>query len=144
MKLALEMSSVEATSPPTLTCAFLPNRTPAELTMKTCPLALSAPEMTLVSLPITRLRVTDELPGWLKLTVSFAPIENPCQLMMVLLVDGLMLVTLPDWEMPAEPSTTEPPTGPASAVRCAINNAATAVMVAKRTGDEQPRAVHMM
>src|ERR1700730_9925360 len=87
MKSELEMSSVEATKPPTLTCEPLLKRTPAELTMNTCPLALSVPEMTLVSLPMTRLRVTDELPGWLKLTVSFAPIENPCQLMIALLED---------------------------------------------------------
>ena len=35
MKSELEISSVEATMPPTLTWAPLPNSTPAELTMKT-------------------------------------------------------------------------------------------------------------
>ena len=59
MKLVFEMSSVEATRPPTLTCAPLVKTTPAELTMNTWPLALSAPEMTLFSLPMTRLSVTD-------------------------------------------------------------------------------------
>src|SRR5262245_14829931 len=87
MKSEFEMSSVETTSPPTLTWAPLLNRTPAELTRNTCPLALSAPEMTLVSLPMTRLSVTDELLGWLKLTVSLAPIEKVCQLMIALFDD---------------------------------------------------------
>jgi len=37
------------------------------------------------------------------LTVSCEPIEKPCQLMIALLLDWLILVVLPDWEMPAAP-----------------------------------------
>src|SRR5262245_20295385 len=87
MKSLLEISRVEATRPPTFTCDPLPNRTPAELTMNTCPLAFSAPLITLVSFPMTRFSVTDDTLGWLKLTVSLAPTEKPCQLMIALLDD---------------------------------------------------------
>ena len=98
--------------------------------MKTWPLALSAPLITLVSLPMTRFSVAEAALGWLKLTVSCAPIENPCQLMTALLEDWLMLVVVPDCWMPAEPATTEPPVGPASAGRGSSISAPIAVMVA--------------
>src|SRR5262249_6390471 len=130
MKSAFEMSRVEATRPPTLTCALLENSTPAELTMKTRPLAFNAPEMTLVSLPMTRLRATAELFGWTKLTVSLGAIEKPCQLMTVDCDDWLMLVVVPLCAMLAEPATTVPPFGSASAGRSSAIRAAMAVIVA--------------
>src|SRR5215472_16634987 len=102
MKFWFEMSRVEATRPPTLTCDPRVKSTPAELTMKTCPFAWSAPEMTLCSLPRTRLSVADALLGWLKLTVSDGAMEKPSQLMTARLVDWLTLVVGPDWEMAAE------------------------------------------
>nr|WP_245257516.1 hypothetical protein [Methylocapsa acidiphila] len=102
-------------------------------------MALSAPEMMLCSLPMTRLSVTDELLGWLKLTVSWDPMEKPCQLMMALLLDWLMLVVLPDCEILAEPSTTVPPVGPASAASCSASKAATAVVVANEPGRPRQR-----
>src|SRR5215813_11001149 len=117
MKSASEILSVEATRPPTLTRALLENSTPAELTMKTRPLALSAPEMTLCSLPMTRLSATAELFGWLKLTVSRGAIEKLCQLMMADCDDWLTLVVAPLCEMVAEPPTTRLPDGPATAGR---------------------------
>src|SRR5580704_16484738 len=52
-----------------------------------------------------------------------------------------MVVVDPLWEIPAEPATTEPPVGPASAGRCSTSSAAAAVIVAKRlraTPDRDP------
>ena len=95
--------------------------------------------MTLVSLPMTRLRVVEAALGWLKLTVSCLPIENPCQLMTALLEDWLMLVVLPDCWMPAVPATTEPPVGPASPGRGASISAPIAVMVANEFGKARSR-----
>src|ERR1700737_2391571 len=43
-----------------------------------------------------------------------------------------MLVTLPAWEMPAEPWTTVPPVGPASAGHCRAISAVRAVVVASK------------
>lgn len=44
-----------------------------------------------------------------------------------------MLVVFPAWAMPAEPSTTVPPMGPARPARGTAIKAATAVMVAKES-----------
>ena len=109
------MSRVLATSPPTFTLLFLPNRTPAELTMKTWPLALTAPSITLRSRPITRLSTTDERPGWSKRTVSPAPTEKSCQSMTALFVAWLMTVVLPSRRTVATPLVTWPPVGAAKA-----------------------------
>jgi hypothetical protein len=37
--------------------------------------------------PFTRLRTTEEAPGWLKRTAAAEPMENDCQSMMARLLD---------------------------------------------------------
>ncbi len=53
-----EMSSVDATIPPTSTVAPRPNSTPFGLTRKICPLALIRPRISLGAVPTTRLSIT--------------------------------------------------------------------------------------
>ena len=54
----------------------------------TRPFAVSVPRISEgPSPPVTRLSTTEELPGWLKRTLSLAPILNVCQLMIALLLD---------------------------------------------------------
>ena len=55
---------VEATRPPTFTCAPGANITPLGLIRKTWPLALRLPKMAEGSLPRTRFRVTELALGW--------------------------------------------------------------------------------
>ena len=55
MKSLLLRSRVEATKPPTFTCAPRPNRMPLGLIRYTCPLAVMRPKMADGSLPTTRL-----------------------------------------------------------------------------------------
>ncbi|OPY67324.1 MAG: hypothetical protein A4E57_02386 [Syntrophorhabdaceae bacterium PtaU1.Bin034] len=99
-----------------LTVAPLPMRTPLELRRKILPFALRAPSRTLRSLPMTLLRVMEELLGWLKLTVSLGLVLKACQLMEAFWADWLILVTVPDWVMAAVPGmTTVPPWGAARA-----------------------------
>src|SRR5262245_12433981 len=88
---------------------------------------------------MTGLRVTDGAFGWLKLTVSCGATETPCQLMIALLLDWWMLVVFPAWEMAAEPSTTVPPRGSATAGLCSSINAAAAVSVTKGPCDLRGR-----
>ena len=57
------MSSVEATRPPTLTLAPLPNKMPLGLTRNTLPLALSEPRKLVGSEPSTRFKATALLLG---------------------------------------------------------------------------------
>ena len=64
MKLLSEMSSVEAISPPTLTCAPAPKNTPFWLTRNNWPLASRLPSMLLAAPPVTRFRVTALELGW--------------------------------------------------------------------------------
>ncbi len=105
-----------ATRPAVFTLLPRVNSTPLELIRKTLPLALSAPSITLRSLPTTRLSVIAEALGWLKLTVSPAAMPKPCQLMLARCVLWSMRVTLPAWPMVALPLVTVPPCGAAVAM----------------------------
>ena len=88
MKSRLRMSLVVARKPAVFTTAEGPNRMPSRLMTNTRPLAVSVPRISEgPSPPVTRLSTTDELPGWLKRTLSRAPILNVFQLMIALLLD---------------------------------------------------------
>src|SRR4051812_18132735 len=114
MKSWLAMSDVVASNPPTLIWAPLPNSMPLGLSSQTWPLARMAPLMVEMLGPVTRLRVSDEDPGWLNWTAAPAPTEKSCQLMMALLVAWLMMVVAPAVETCAWPAITDAPTGWAS------------------------------
>ena len=88
MKSAFLMSCVVARNPAVLTTDEGPNRIPSRLMRNTRPFAVSVPRISEgPSPPVTRLSTTEELPGWLKRTLSLAPILNVCQLMIALLLD---------------------------------------------------------
>ncbi|MNN26990.1 hypothetical protein D3C81_1405120 [compost metagenome] len=82
MKSSLEMSRVEATSPPVLTRAPEPNTTPLGLTRNTRPLAVRRPAISEGMPPVTRLSSMLLTPGWLMSTRFCPPIENVSQLTM--------------------------------------------------------------
>ena len=108
------MSMVVATSPPTLTDAPLPNRTPLALTRNTLPFAVRLPRITDGSGPVTRFNATEPLPGCRNCTDSPEPMLKPSQLMIRLAVDWVIVVTVPVLEMSPTPEITTPPTGPAA------------------------------
>ncbi len=70
MKSLSLMLRVDATSPPTLTDAPLPNRMPFGFTRNTLPLADRPPRMLDGSAPSTRLSATELLLGCTNFTVS--------------------------------------------------------------------------
>ena len=115
MKLLSLIPKVEATRPPTLTAAVLPNKMPFGFSRKTLPLADKLPKILEGSLPTTRFSATELLPGWTNCTVWPAPIPKLCQLMTVLALDCVMVVALPLLVMFATPAATTPPTGEACA-----------------------------
>lgn len=111
MKSASLIPRVEATRPPTFTCALSPNRMPLGLTRKTWPLEVRLPKIAEASGPSTRLRATEFLPGWTKTTLSPWPMEKVCQLMATRGVVWLTVRVLPaDWTV-ADPEETDPPVG---------------------------------
>src|SRR3954470_13735249 len=95
MKSASLMDRVEATRPPTLTDAPLPNRMPFGLTRNTRPLADRLPKMADGSAPSTRFSATELLLGCLNCTDSPAAMPKLCQLMVVLELPWVIVVALP-------------------------------------------------
>ena len=137
------MLRVDATRPPTSTRAPVLNSTPFGLTSQTWPLARSAPSMTVVSLPTTRFRTTDDASGCRNCTVAFAPILKFCQLMaarddvwLTVMADPLVL-------MFAWPATMVPPVGNASVPACALAAPASNTLASSApvTPDDLPRAL---
>ena len=76
MKLEDDWFSVLATRPPTLICAVLPKIMPLVFTKNTWPLEFSRPKIWVGFPPTTRLRTTDDVPGWLKVTVAAEPMSK--------------------------------------------------------------------
>src|SRR5205809_1064600 len=92
MKSEFDISSDEATRPPTSTLAPLPNTTPLGFKRKTFPFACSAPWITDVSLPVTRFSAAEDADGWLNRTISPAVFEKLRQSMMTLSVNWFTVV----------------------------------------------------
>ncbi len=116
MKSLSLMLRVEATSPPTLTDAPLPNRMPLGFSRNTLPLAERLPMILEGSEPNTRLSATELLLGCKKLTVSPRPIPKVCQLIATFCVDWVMVVLAAWLLMAAPPAVTTPPPGSAEAL----------------------------
>ena len=95
MKSAVLRFKVEATRPPTFTCAVGVNSTPLGLMMNTNPLAFRAPWITDTSAPSTRFKATACADGWMKLTVCPCPMEKPCQSVAILAVVWVMVMVVP-------------------------------------------------
>ena len=108
-------SSVEATSPPTLTYESLPNNRPFLFIKKTCPLAFSIPSIMLFSFPITLFRAIAEVFGCLNSTDSLLAIEKLCQFIAAFCVVCVIWVESPLWDMAAFPRVTVPLCGAAKA-----------------------------
>ena len=122
------VSSVEATRPPTLTCAPWPNTTPFGLMRKTWPLASMRPRIRLPLVSAMRLTAMDVVEGWTKSTVSCLPTLKLAQPSDRLALDCLMVVTAPDCVIVPLPAVTCPPLGvalaiDASAARAVIDRA---------------------
>ena len=115
MKSALLMLKVEATRPPTSTCAEAPNSTPLGFRTKTCPLALRLPSIWLGFCPVTRLSAIDAALGWLKRTASLLPMLKFCQLMARFWLLWVMVVVVPAWTIAPVPALICPPVGSACA-----------------------------
>src|SRR6185436_5899780 len=113
MKSASVIPRVEATSPPTFTCAPCPNRMPFGLMRKTLPFADRLPRMLDGSGPSTRLRATELLPGCTNWTASVLPMLNDCQLIAAFWLDWLIVVLPGVTAIFAVPADTAPPTGSA-------------------------------
>ncbi len=79
-KLLSEIPKLEATNPPTSTCAPGANKTPAGLVRKTWPLEVSRPKICDALPPSMRFRMTDFAPGWAKLTCAALPMLKLFQL----------------------------------------------------------------
>src|SRR5450830_1157622 len=114
MKSLSAMFKVEATKPPTLTEAPLPNKMPFGFTRNTLPLAVKLPRMLDGSAPSTRLRTTELLLGCTKRTASPDAMLKLCQLMAAFCVDWLMVVLPATVLMLAPPAATTPPKGSAT------------------------------
>src|SRR5688572_6208977 len=129
MKSPSEMLRVDATSPPTFTCAPWPNRMPLGFTRNTLPLADRLPMMLEGSAPSTRLSATALLVGCTNCTASVLPMLKLCQLIATLGVDWLT-VTLPGVVVIfALPADTAPSVGRAQAFepRASMREAASPV-----------------
>ncbi len=118
MKSASLMLSVEATSPPTLTCEPAPNSTPFGLTRKTLPFAFRLPRICEASGPVTRLSATEFRSGWTKVTVLPAAISKLCQLSAADLLVCVTVSAFAPVAIVAAPTVTEPPVG--SGCACAF------------------------
>ena len=73
--------------------------------MKTLPLAVKVPAITVESIPVTRLRTIEVAAGWTKSRVSPLATEKRSQ-SMTALSDVVTVVALPDAVMVAVPETT--------------------------------------
>ena len=104
---------VEATIPPTLTCAVLENTTPLGFSKKTCPLAFKRPIICEALLSNTWLIATDDWLGWLKLTVASFPMLKVFQLVLRFWLFWLIFSALLAWVKLAEPEFTWAPVGKA-------------------------------
>ena len=113
MKSLSDRFSVDATSPPTFTCAPLPNRMPFGFIKKTFPLAVRLPRIVDGSAPKTRLSATALLLGCTNRTVSPGPMLKLCQLITVLAVVWVTKVVPAPVLMLAPPAVTAPPVGDA-------------------------------
>src|SRR5471030_1455040 len=104
-KSASPMFRLDATRPLTSTREPAPNMTPFGLIRKTLPFDCSAPRIWLGSCPVMRFSTLLSPLCWMKRVISLAPIEKPCQLMMVL---GVFVIEnrLPCWLKLACPATT--------------------------------------
>src|SRR6185503_4486816 len=111
MKSLSVMPRVDATSPPTFTCAPLPNRMPFGFTRNTLPLADRLPRMLEGSGPSTRLSAAELLLGCTNRTASPAPMLKPCQLIATFWLDWLIVVVPAPPAMLALPAETVPPVG---------------------------------
>lgn len=98
--------------------------------------------MALASVPVTRLRVTELRPGWLKRTDSFAPTENLLQSIAALSLLWLMVVAVlpaePVCVMVALPAVTWPPAGPAKLLRLTMHRAAAIAVADNELNAERP------
>ncbi len=113
MKSALLIPSVDATSPPTFTCAPLANRMPFGFTRNILPLAVKLPRIEDGSGPNTRFNETELLLGCWKVTASFGAMLKLCQLIAAFWLDWLTVSVLLVLEMLASPATTDPLVGSA-------------------------------
>jgi hypothetical protein len=127
-KSASMMLSVDATRPAVSMWAPAPNTMPFGLIRKTRPLELSVPRIAEASPLTTRLSTALAAFCWMNFVVSPAPIEKPCQLMML---PGVFVTvrTLPWLLNVAWPWVTTGPTGLAQA-RAGAKQHATAVATA--------------
>ncbi len=111
MKFASVMSRVEATSPATFTCAFVPNRIPFGFTRNTLPLADRLPSMLDGSAPSTRLSATELALGCTKKTASPSPMLKLCQLIAAFGLDCLTVSVTEVFAIVALPAATAPLVG---------------------------------
>ncbi len=111
LKSASLSPSVEATRPPTLTDAPLPNRMPFGLTRNTFPFAVKVPRMLDGSAPSTRLSATELLFGCKKLTASPLPILKLSQLSETFWLVCLMFMLEAPLVIVASPEVTTPSVG---------------------------------
>jgi len=103
--------------------------------IQTWPLALKAPLITELSLPVTRLSAMALLLGCTKLTLSWAPILKLVQLIARFWLPWVTVVALPFWLllMLPLPALTLPPVGPAhAALPAPMRLVATAAAMARR------------
>src|SRR5450830_1759375 len=110
MKSPSVIFNVDATSPPTFTCAPWPNRMPFGFSRNTLPLADRLPRMLEASEPSTRLSATELLLGCTNRTASPCPMLKLCQLIAAFGVDWVMVVLPAPLLMLAPPAATTPPT----------------------------------
>ena len=108
MKLALDISSVEATKPLTSTCAPLPKSTPLGLTKNTRPFAVKLPKMYEGSALNTRFNAALCELGCEKLTPAFCPILNDCQLTIIFCEFCVTCILLAEELIAPAPPTTTP------------------------------------
>ena len=111
MKSSADIASVEASRPPTSTCAPGAKRMPLGLRRNTRPLAESRPNNCEGSTPCTRLSAIALAEGWLKVTAALAPMLKDCQSMATRSVLCWMASVAPVWLMFAVPATTRAPVG---------------------------------
>ena len=102
---------VEATNPPTFTCAPRPKVMPLGLISKTWPLADRLPLMVETPPPSTRLSAAELLLGWMNWTASPLPMLKLCQLMVTDGVDSVTTILPAALFMAALPADTVPPAG---------------------------------
>ena len=131
MKSASLRFSVDATSPPTLTCAPWPNSTPLALIRNTLPFAVRLPMITDGSPPITRLSATEFASGWTKSTRCPRAMLKLSQLIAAALVDCATVTEPAPLVIVALPATTLPPTGKSCA--CAADAQASEPIRPERT-----------